>query len=169
MWYTGEQCICVWSHELHGQSVQWNSSTNSSSSTPLQVHPSVSLLSLVQSLVLLLFCCYFTHCNTVWYIHVWYMCIPSFISLLLLSSGVCCGACAQFYRVVLSSVPGGASLCALICLGLLVIFIYRRSRQIRGTCSCTCSCIYTRCNTSCIFSVTCSSTVAYFYFYCVSW
>lgn len=46
-------------------------------------------------------------------------------------AGVCCAACARFYRIVLSSVPGGASLCALICLGLLVIYIYRRSRQIR--------------------------------------
>jgi Na+/melibiose symporter-like transporter len=44
---------------------------------------------------------------------------------------VCCPACASFYRVVLSAVPGGASLCALICLALLTFYIFRRSRQLR--------------------------------------
>ena len=58
--------------------------------------------------------------------------LPS-ISLYLCSDHVCCPACARFYRIVLSAVPGGASLCALVCLALITIYIYRRSRQLRGT------------------------------------
>jgi Na+/melibiose symporter-like transporter len=44
---------------------------------------------------------------------------------------VCCSACAKFYRIVLSAVPGGATLCALICLAILTLYIYRRTRQLR--------------------------------------
>ncbi|CAI8017853.1 Major facilitator superfamily domain-containing protein 12, partial [Geodia barretti] len=46
-------------------------------------------------------------------------------------SHVCCSACAKFYRIVLSAVPGGATLCALICLAILTLYVYRRTRQLR--------------------------------------
>lgn len=44
---------------------------------------------------------------------------------------VCCPACASYYRLVLVSVPGGASLVALAALVFLIIVVYRRNRQCR--------------------------------------
>ena len=57
-------------------------------------------------------------------------------------SHVCCSACAKFYRIVLSAVPGGATLCALICLAILTLYVYRRTRQLRGMLHLTSLCSY---------------------------